>query len=626
MVDQQRDHGIITDLQAETDQFEEKTIERLDELETAAAVSNNDHQYLSSVNSTLSTQLSHSANIAQKNVEIDMDLEQLFNITSGTYGKALELEAEFNNLDARTNASESAIFTVQEQLRSVEDSNIQLNGTLQVVEDQVSDLEVQATQHSDQLSTNKDTYDWLKFGFGQISYQAVENKNKIAQQEANISDARGEISDLRTESQDTKQELELANTQFEELKEANNREHKAFEESILNGQTKQESTQAELSKLKENYQNYVDNSTRWKDDFSGFILSDILNINKTLDESADEAKKRDMNIDLLENEIKMFKEEYREDSTAREEGFSTLSDAVVNLTEKVTTNGERYDAEINQAKDDIAANEDDLIKLTALSQRTTDEINSQLSHSANIAQKNVEIDMDLEQLFNITSGTYGKALELEAEFNNLDARTNASESAIFTVQEQLRSVEDSNIQLNGTLQVVEDQVSDLEVQATQHSDQLSTNKDTYDWLKFGFGQISYQAVENKNKIAQQEANISDARGEISDLRTESQDTKQELELANTQFEELKEANNREHKAFEESILNGQTKQESTQAELSKLKENYQNYVDTAGLTVDQVVKLMNWDEDFEKVEVYDGALYLLRNIWATFNEAKVRPC
>ena len=151
---------------------------------------------------------------------------------------------------------------------------------------------------------------------------------------------------------------------------------------------------------------------------------------------------------------------------------------------------------------------------------------------------------------------------------------------------------------------------------------MSTNKDTYDRLKFGFGQISYQAVENKNKIAQQEADLSDARGEISDLRTESQDTKQELELANTQFEELKEANNREHKAFEESILNGQTKQESTQAELSKLKENYQNYVDNST----QVVKLMNWGEDFEKVKAYDGALYLVRNTQATRDEARVRPC
>ena len=36
-------------------------------------------------------------------------------------------------------------------------------------------------------------------------------------------------------------------------------------------------------------------------------------------------------------------------------------------------------------------------------------------------------------------------------------------------------------------------------------------------------------------------------------------------------------------------------------------------IPTAGLTVDQVVKLMNWGDDFEKVKVYDGALYLVRN-------------
>ena len=364
MVDQQRDHGQLIDLQDKTDKFEEKTNESVDDLETAVTtlevVSNNDHQYLES------------------------DLEQLFNISSETSGKALVLEAEYNNLEARANASESAISSLQEQIISVEDSDIQFNGTLHEVEDKVSDLEEQATRHGDQLSTNKGAYDRLKFGFDQIFYQAVENKNKIASAMDDISDARNDISGLRTESQDTKQRLELANTQFEEMKEANAKEHKAFEESILNGQTKQESTQAELSTLKEDYQNYVDNSTRWKDNFSGFVLSDILNINKTLDKSADEATKRDKNIDLLENEIKMFKEEYSEDRSARADKFSALNDSVIDLSQKVRTGHEEHGKEINQTKDDIESNKESISKnegkifeLTALAQKTTDEINSQ---------------------------------------------------------------------------------------------------------------------------------------------------------------------------------------------------------------------------------------------------------
>ena len=66
--------------------------------------------------------------------EIDVDIEQLFNMTSKMSATASNLETEFNDLDMRGNRSESAISTLQEQLGGVENDVVRLDGSLDEVE------------------------------------------------------------------------------------------------------------------------------------------------------------------------------------------------------------------------------------------------------------------------------------------------------------------------------------------------------------------------------------------------------------------------------------------------------------------------------------------------------------
>ena len=124
---QQRDHEALSDLKASTEKLEEKTNKSVDKLETTVInleeLTSNGHQHMSTVKS----------------------MEQLF-----------------NNLGARTNASESAIRSLQEQMKSVENGNKQINGTWHEVEDRVSDLEEQASHHSVKISTNKNAFDRLE--------------------------------------------------------------------------------------------------------------------------------------------------------------------------------------------------------------------------------------------------------------------------------------------------------------------------------------------------------------------------------------------------------------------------------------------------------------------------------
>ena len=97
-------------------------------------LSHNDHQLLAKVNTSLSEELRRTQDNTQKMEEIDVDIEQLFNMTSKTSATASNLETEFNDLDMRGNRSESAISTLQEQLGGVENDVVRLDGSLDEVE------------------------------------------------------------------------------------------------------------------------------------------------------------------------------------------------------------------------------------------------------------------------------------------------------------------------------------------------------------------------------------------------------------------------------------------------------------------------------------------------------------
>ena len=97
-------------------------------------LSHNDHQLLAKVNTSLSEELRRTQDNTQKMEEIDVDIEQLFNMTSKTFATASNLETEFNDLDMRGNRSESAISTLQEQLGGVENDVVRLDGSLDEVE------------------------------------------------------------------------------------------------------------------------------------------------------------------------------------------------------------------------------------------------------------------------------------------------------------------------------------------------------------------------------------------------------------------------------------------------------------------------------------------------------------
>ena len=109
-------------------------------------LSHNDHQLLAKVNTSLSEELRRTQDNTQKMEEIDVDIEQLFNMTSKTSATASNLETEFNDLDMRGNRSESAISTLQEQLGGVENDVVRLDGSLDEVEGSISALEAQVQE------------------------------------------------------------------------------------------------------------------------------------------------------------------------------------------------------------------------------------------------------------------------------------------------------------------------------------------------------------------------------------------------------------------------------------------------------------------------------------------------
>ena len=109
-------------------------------------LSHNDHQLLAKVNTSLSEELRRTQDNTQKMEEIDVDIKQLFNMTSKTSATASNLETEFNDLDMRGNRSESAISTLQEQLGGVENDVVRLDGSLDEVEGSISALEAQVQE------------------------------------------------------------------------------------------------------------------------------------------------------------------------------------------------------------------------------------------------------------------------------------------------------------------------------------------------------------------------------------------------------------------------------------------------------------------------------------------------
>ena len=118
-------------------------------------LSHNDHQLLAKVNTSLSEELRRTQDNTQKMEEIDVDIEQLFNMTSKTSATASNLETEFNDLDMRGNRSESAISTLQEQLGGVENDVVRLDGSLDEVEGSISALEAQVQETIKQANADQ---------------------------------------------------------------------------------------------------------------------------------------------------------------------------------------------------------------------------------------------------------------------------------------------------------------------------------------------------------------------------------------------------------------------------------------------------------------------------------------
>ena len=150
--------------------------------------------------------------------ELDIDIEQLFNNASKISATASTLETEFNDLDLRGNRWESAISTLQEQLRGVKNDVVRLDGTLDEAKSSTSALEAQEAQQDIKIAENKDASDKLKYGFGQIFYHIVENKNKIASAKEDMLNINSSMDDLTNQVTNSDKNIGLLENEITMLK------------------------------------------------------------------------------------------------------------------------------------------------------------------------------------------------------------------------------------------------------------------------------------------------------------------------------------------------------------------------------------------------------------------------